>query len=416
MPAPAAHVIVGAGLAGAVAARTLREEGYEGPLVLIGEEREPPYERPALSKGYLSGAEPRESLLVHPPEWYAEHEVDLRLGLPATALDPGRHEVVLRDGTRIGYAALLLATGSTPCPLDIPGAELEGVRRLRRIEDSDRLRAAFRTASRLVVLGGGWLGLETAAVARQAGLDVTVLEMTELPLLGLLGREVSAVFADLHRGHGVDLRFGVQAAEITGRGGAAEGVQLSDGTHIEADVIVVAIGDVPNTGLAHAAGLRVRDGVETDERLRTSAPGVFAAGDVACAFHPVLGRHLRVDHWANAVHQPRTAARAMLGREAAYDRLPYVFTDQYGLGMEYVGHVAPGECDRVVLRGDPGEGEFLAFWLGEGRPLAAMSVNMPGAMVPLAALVRAGRPVDPARLADAAVPPTALLDRAGPRG
>ena len=406
-------MIVGAGLAGAVAARTLREEGYAGPLVMIGEETELPYERPALSKGYLSGAQPREQLLVHPPEWYAEHEVELRLGRPVTALDPGRREVVLNDGSRLRYSALLLATGASACPLRIPGAELEGVYRLRRLEDSDQLRAAFRTALRLVVLGAGWLGLETAAVARQAGLDVTVLEMAELPLLGVVGRELAEILAELHRGYGVDLRFGVQAAEITGRGGVATGVQLSDGTYLEADLIVVAIGAVPNTEPARSAGLDVDDGVVTDELLRTSAPGVFAAGDVARAFHPVLGRHLRVDHWANAVHQSRAAARAMLGRPAAYDRLPYAFTDQYGLGMEYVGHAGPGECDRVVLRGNPRDGEFLAFRLGEGRLLAALSSNSPGAAVPLAALVRSGRPVDPARLADPAVPPAALLDRAG---
>jgi 3-phenylpropionate/trans-cinnamate dioxygenase ferredoxin reductase subunit len=408
-----AYVIVGASLAGAKAAQALREEGFDGPLILIGEESERPYERPPLSKGYLMGKDAREQIYVHPPQWYAEHDIDLRLGTAVTALDPGPHEVTLADGSRLGYAELLLATGSSPRRLPVPGADLDGVLYLRTVEDSDRIKDAFSSASRMAVVGAGWIGLETAAAARAAGVEVTVLERAELPLLGVLGREVAQVFADLHRDHGVDLRFGVQVAELTGSAGAVDGVRLSDGTRIDADAVIVGIGIVPNTGLAQAAGLQVDNGILTDERLGTSAPGVYAAGDVANAFHPLLDRRIRVEHWANALHQPQTAAKAMLGREAAYDRVPYFFSDQYDLGMEYAGYAEPGGYDRVVFRGDVGAREFIAFWLARGRVLAGMNVNIWDVTEPIQALVRSGQQVDTRKLADPQVPIDSLLQRQG---
>ena len=410
MSANDACVIVGASLAGAKAAQTLRDEGFDGRLVLVGEERERPYERPPLSKGYLMGKDAREQIYVHPPQWYAEHDVDLWLGMAVAAVDPFAREVTLADGSRIGYGKLLLATGSSPRRLPVPGADLERVLYLRRVEDSDRIKEAFQSASRAVVIGAGWIGLETTAAARTAGVDVTVLEMAELPLLRVLGREVAQVFADLHRDHGVDLRFGVQVAEITGSGGAANGVRLADGTRIDADVVIVGVGIMPNIGLAQEAGLEVDNGIRVDERLRTSYPDIYAAGDVANAFHPLLGKHIRVEHWANALNQPQTAATAMLGRQdAVYDRVPYFFTDQYDLGMEYAGYVEPGGYDQVVFRGDVAGREFIAFWLAGNRVLAGMNVNIWDVNDQLQALVRTAQTVDIHRLTDPQVPLGSLL-------
>ncbi|MFJ3965675.1 NAD(P)/FAD-dependent oxidoreductase [Streptomyces sp. NPDC090036] len=409
MTTNSAYVIVGAGLGGAKAAQTLREEGYDGPLVLIGAEQERPYERPPLSKGYLLGTQEREAVYVHPQQWYSEHDVDLRLGATATALDTAARRVTLADGRRVEYSRLLLTTGSSPRRLPVPGADLDGVLYLRRLADSDRLKAAFRPGATVVVIGAGWIGLETAAAARAAGCEVVVLESAELPLLRVLGREVAQVFADLHRDHGVDLRFGVQITAITGDDGIADGILLGDGTRIAADTVVVGVGITPNTGLAEDAGLTVDNGIVTDQHLRTSVPDVYAAGDVANAHHPFLGRRIRVEHWANALNQPQAAARTMLGRDAAYDRLPYFFTDQYDLGMEYAGYVEPGGYDRVVFRGSTATREFIAFWLSGGRVLAGMNVNVWDVTEPIQALIRSRAAIDPARLADPQVPLESLL-------
>jgi len=400
----AAFVIVGASLAGAKAAEALREEGFDGPLVLIGEESERPYERPPLSKDYLLGKAERETIYVHPRSWYAEHDVDLRLGAQVTGVDPAAHEVALADGSRAGYAKLLLATGSSPRRLPVPGADTDSVLYLRRVSDSDQIRATFQTASRIAVIGAGWIGLETAAAARAAGVDVTVLEAAELPLLRVLGREVAQVFAGLHRDHGVDLRFGVQVDRITVSGGRADGVRLADGSHVPADAVIVGIGITPNSQLAEAAGLETGNGIVTDARLRSSDPDIYAVGDVANAYHPLLGRHIRVEHWANALNQPLTAARAMLGQDAVYDLVPYFYTDQYDLGMEYAGYVEPGGYDRVVFRGDVERREFIAFWLGRDRVLAGMNVNIWDVNEAIQAIVRSGRTVDTGRLADPDVP------------
>jgi 3-phenylpropionate/trans-cinnamate dioxygenase ferredoxin reductase subunit len=400
-----AMVIVGASLAGARAAETLRGEGYDGPVVLIGTEDETPYERPPLSKDYLMGKHGRDKLYVQPREWYGAHDVDLRLGTTVTAIDPAAHEVVLGDGSRVGYGKLLLTTGSSPRHVSVPGADLEGVLYLREVQDSDRIRAAFESASRVAVIGAGWIGLETAAAARNAGAEVTVLEMAELPLLRVLGREVAEVFAKLHTDNGVDLRTGVQVAEITGNGKKANGVKLADGTQVDADVIIVGVGITPNVQLAADAGLRVDNGVVTDAQLRTSVADIFAAGDVANAFHPLIGKHIRVEHWANARHQPVAAAKAMLGLDVAFDRVPYFYTDQYDLGMEYAGYVEPDGYAEVVFRGDVPGREFVAFWLADdGRVLAGMNVNIWDVNDAIAALVRSGKPVSKDALADASVP------------
>jgi 3-phenylpropionate/trans-cinnamate dioxygenase ferredoxin reductase component len=405
-----AYVIAGASLAGAKAAETLRSEGFAGPVVLIGEETERPYERPPLSKDYLLGKAERETIYVHPEQWYAEHGIDLRLGVRVTGVDAAAHQVQLADRSVLGYAKLLLATGSSPRRLPVAGADLDGVLYLRRVGDSDQIKLALAAATRVVVIGAGWIGLETAAAARAAGAEVTILEAAELPLLRVLGREAAQVFADLHRDHGVDLRFGVQVAEITGAGGRAGGVRLADGSHVSADAIIVGVGITPNTHLAESAGLSVGNGVVVDAGLRSSDPDIYAAGDVACAYHPGLGRHIRVEHWANALNQPQAAARAMLGHEVAYDRVPYFYTDQYDLGMEYAGYVEPGGYEEVVFRGDVVRREFIAFWLAEGRVQAGMNVNVWDVNPAIQDLVRSGRAVDAVRLADPGVPLSAFLD------
>ena len=399
-----AYVIVGASLAGAKAAETLRQEGFGGPLALIGEETERPYERPPLSKDYLLGKADREVIYVHPQAWYADHDVDLRLGIRATGLDTAAHEVRLADGSRAGYAKLLLTTGSTPRRLTVPGADADGVLYLRRVGDSDLIKAALAAASRVAVIGAGWIGLETAAAGRAAGVEVTILERGELPLQRVLGREAAQAFADLHRDHGVDLRFGVQVAEITATGGRADGVRLADGSHVPANAVIVGVGITPNTQLAEAAGLKVGNGIVTDARLRSSDPDIYAAADVANAYHPLLGQHIRVEHWYNALHQPQTAARAMLGQDAVYDRVPYFYTDQYDLSMEYAGYTEPGGYDQVVFRGDVQGREFIAFWLGGGRVLAGMNVNIFGVNDTIQAIVRGGRTVDQGRLANPDIP------------
>jgi 3-phenylpropionate/trans-cinnamate dioxygenase ferredoxin reductase component len=397
-------VIVGASLAGATAAQTLREEGFAGRIVLLGDEPHRPYERPPLSKDYLLGSSEREKVFVHPDGWYAEHDVDLRLGTAVTGIDRATRHVTLAGGDRVSYDRLLLTTGSTPRPLELPGAGLDGVHYLRRLEDSDRIKAAFARAPRVVIIGAGWIGLETAAAARAAGLDVTVLEQAELPLLRVLGHDVARVFADLHRDHKVDLRCAVQVAAIIGADGAVTGVRLGDGTRLGADLVLVGVGITPTTGLADDAGLAVGNGVTVNEHLQTSDPAIYAAGDVANAYHPRLGRQLRVEHWANARRQGATAARSMLGQPALYDRLPYFFTDQYDLGMEYTGHVDPDGFDHVVFRGDVPGREFVAFWLADGRVLAGMNVNIWDVTAPIERLIGSRRRVDPSLLADPGVP------------
>ncbi|MGY1633647.1 NAD(P)/FAD-dependent oxidoreductase [Geodermatophilus sp. SYSU D01186] len=405
MPASNPFVIVGAGLAGAKAAQTLREEGFGGPLVLLGAEPERPYERPPLSKQYLLGSAEREKAFVHDEDWYAAHDVELRTGVAATGLDVAGSRVRLDTGEELPYARLLLTTGSAPRRLPVPGADLDGVRYLRTLADSDRLRADLTGGGRRVlVVGAGWIGMEVAAAARSLGNDVVVVEPQPTPLFGSLGRQMGAVFARLHRDHGVDLFTDTTVREFRGDGGRVTSVVTDQHAGLPADLVVVGVGVAPRTELAAAAGLEVDDGVVTDERLRTSAPGVFAAGDVARSFAPFYGRHVRVEHWANALNGGPAAARSMLDQEAAYDRLPYFFTDQYDLGMEYSGLASPE--DTVVCRGAPEDGAFTAFWTAGDRVTAAMTVNVWDLTEPVQELIRSRVAVDPARLADPDVPLT----------
>lgn len=377
----ARYVIVGAGLAGGKAAQTLRDEGFDGEIVLIGAEQERPYERPPLSKGYLQGASEREKIFVHPPDWYAANGVDLHTGVTATRVDRAAHTVVLSDGSRQPYQKLLLTTGATPKRLPGPA------RYLRTVQDSEELKERFAAGGRVLVVGAGWIGLECAAAARKAGCEVTVVEPEPAPLIRAIGPELGAVFAKVHRANGVDLRLGVGAAEIT-----AAGVRLSTGERLAADLVVVGIGAAPNVELARDAGLEVRDGVVTDAALRTSDPDIFAAGDVAESFHPLYGRHLRVEHWANALNGGPAAARSMLGQDVVYDRVPYFYTDQFEIGMEFSGDITG--YDEVAFRGSVDGLEFVAYWLREGRVVAGMNVNVWDVVGDIQGLIRSGGKLD----------------------
>jgi NADPH-dependent 2,4-dienoyl-CoA reductase/sulfur reductase-like enzyme len=397
-------VIVGGGLAGAKAAETLRAEGSTGEIVLFGDEAEVPYERPPLSKDYLLGKKPRESAFVHPAEWYAEHEVDLRTGVSVAAIERATHTVIFEDGTQ-HYDKLLLATGAAPRRLDIPGETLDGVHSLRKLPDSDALRQAFTAGRRVVIVGSGWIGLETAAAASIAGCHVTVIEPQPTPLYYAIGPELGRVFTTLHQAHGVEFLFGETAAEFHGdAAGRLGSVLTSSGAILPADVAIVAIGAGPNDALAREAGLDIGNGVVTDAALRTSDPDIYAAGDVAFTFLPLLGTHVRVEHWSNALNGGPAAAKSMLGQEVEYNRVPYFYTDQYDLGMECSGLPSPGAYDEVVYRGDPATLEFIAFWLKGGRLIAGMNVNIWDVTTDIQSLVRSGRTLDPSRLADPAIP------------
>jgi len=404
MSASEPFVILGGGLAGAKAAEALRERGYDGPLVLVGQEEHRPYERPPLSKEFLTGKSEREKIFVHPESWYSEHDVELRLGRHAASIDRSHRQVRLSDGARVPYSKLLLATGSSPRHLPVLGANADRVLYLRTVDDSERLKGVIAQAERLVVIGAGWIGLEAAAAARGAGVAVTVVEEARLPLLRALGPEMAQVFADLHRRNDVDLRFGEEVAEIVTEGGYATGVRLRGGEVLPTDAVLIGIGASPNIQLAADCDLPVGSGVLVDAGLRTEDPDIFAVGDIAEAMHPVLGRRVRVEHWANALNQPATAAAGMLGEDAQYTKLPYFYTDQYDLGMEYTGLAEPGGYDSVVTRGAVESGEFIAFWVGGGRVQAGMPVNKWDLVDSINVLIESGAQVDLGALADPDVP------------
>jgi len=350
--------IVGGGIAGGTVAAELRDRGYQERVVLHAGEQHLPYERPPLSKGVLLGRDQPESVYLHDDDWYAAHDIEVRTGSRVTSIDPANHVLHTDEGPET-FTRLVLATGSSPRHLPLADESGKPVEYLRTIEDSRRLQAALADRPRLTVIGGGWIGLEVAAAAREAGCQVTVHETAELPLVGVLGAEVAQVFADLHRSHGVDLRLGTPVT--------AEDLR-------DSELVVVGIGAFPETSLAEAAGLAVDNGVLVDAQLRTTHPDVFAIGDIANQDHPVLGRRLRVEHWDNAIEQAKVAAHNLLGGAEAYERQPYFFTDQYDLGMEYVGNVGPAGYDSVEIEGDT-SGSFRAFWLRAGVVVAAMHVN-----------------------------------------
>jgi 3-phenylpropionate/trans-cinnamate dioxygenase ferredoxin reductase component len=391
-------VIAGAALTGAKTAEALREEGFDGRVVLIGAESVRPYERPPLSKEYLRGEAGRESVWVHDDEgFYSRMQIDVRLGTEVTAVDAAGRVVELAGGERVGFDALLLATGAEPRRLGIPGADLDEVYYLRTVEDSDRLRERIERGGRLVVIGAGWIGAEVGASARQKGCEVTLVELSSVPLEGVLGPELGAFYRDVHADHGVTFLGDTKVARLEGSG-AVERVIAEDGRALECDFVVVGVGVAPRVALAESAGLKIDNGVVVDERLRTGAEGIYAAGDVANAYHPLFKRHIRVEHWANALNQGPAAARSMVGREDPYDHVPYFYSDQYDVGMEYAGYAT--EWDEVVFRGDRAAREFIAFWLRDRRVLAGMNVNVWDVNEDIQALVRSGREADVSRLTD----------------
>lgn len=404
MTTSSTFAIVGGGLAGAKAAEALRDNDFDGHVVLFAAEDQLPYERPPLSKEYLAGKKKLDDFTVDPAAWYRDHNVDLRLGTEVTAVNAAAHTLSLPDGTTVGYDKLLLATGSASRRPPIPGSGAAGVHYLRTIDDAATLSAALNPGATLAIVGAGWIGMEVAAGARGRDVNVTVVEAAHLPLQAALGAEVGEVFAQLHREHGVDLRLDQSVKEITTDNGTATGLRLTDGSTVAADAVLIAVGAAPNIELAEKAGLAIGDGgVLVDASLRSSDPDIYAVGDIAAAQHPFFGVRIRTEHWANALKQPAVAVAGMLGNSAEYDELPYFFTDQYDLGMEYVGH-AP-EYERVVFRGDVAGREFVAFWLdASNRVLAGMNVNVWDVLDDVKALIRSGAPVDPDRIADPAQP------------
>jgi 3-phenylpropionate/trans-cinnamate dioxygenase ferredoxin reductase subunit len=369
---PSRIVIIGASLAGASAAIALRDQGYQGELTVIGEESQLPYERPPLSKAVLIGERDE-------PDWvaddatYADKGISLRLGTMATRIDRA-HKVVVASRTEYPYDKLLIATGSGSRRLDLPGADLEGLLTLRTLEESLGLRERFIEGARIVIVGAGWIGCEAAAAARLHGANVTVIEPRSQPLLGVVGEQIGATFAALHRDHGVDLRLGIGVTGFAGDG-VVSSVHIKGHASVPADMVLIAVGAAPNIALADVAGLQLADGgIAVDATLRSSDPDIYAAGDVAAHDHPRYPHRVRVEHWANAKDQGTHVARNLLGAEEPYLLRPFFFSDQYDLGCEYRGLADPTK-DRLVVRGDLKSREFTAFWLRDGAVAAAMNVN-----------------------------------------
>jgi 3-phenylpropionate/trans-cinnamate dioxygenase ferredoxin reductase subunit len=404
-------VIIGGGLTAARAIEAIRESDQETPVVLVAKENRLPYERPPLSKGVMLGNDPEDVAFTHPREWYDDNHVDLRLGVAADRLDPAGRIVTLSDGSELGYGTVLIATGSGLRKLDVPGTDLADVFYLRSMTDSEKIRARLVAGSDVVIIGAGWIGLEVAAAARHHGAEVTIIEPQSAPLSGVVGEQIGTWFADLHRSHGVTLRLGEGVERLEGEDGKVTAVVTSSGERLPADTVVIGVGIRPNTRLAEDAGLEVDNGIVVDEALRASAEGVYAAGDVANWYNPTLDTRLRVEHWANAQDGGYAAGQSIVGKDVHYGPIPFFFSDQYDVGLEYAGYVPRDTEAEVVLRGDPSSNEFMAFWVvpeGDGvRVLAGMHVNVWDTMDAVQALVRDRTPVDRARLAD---PGVALTD------
>jgi 3-phenylpropionate/trans-cinnamate dioxygenase ferredoxin reductase component len=404
-------VIVGASLAGAKAAQELRDWGFGGRVVLIGDEQELPYERPPLTKDYLRGEQPRDKSLVHEDGFYEEHDIELLTGVTVTAIKPSEQRILVDGDKEFGYDRLLIATGAEPRRIDIAGADLDGVHYLRTLSDCDALRQRLAAGGKVVVVGAGWIGAEFAASARQCGLKVTVIEPATVPLERVLGNELGTFYRDVHATHGVEMRTqtGVEAFEGSG---SVTGVRTSDGQSIACDFVVVGVGVTPRARLADAAGAKIENGIVVNQQLRTTLPNIFAAGDVANAWHPFFKRNIRVEHWANALNQGPAAAQAMLGQDVSYDRIPYFFSDQYEIGMEYSGYAT--EWDEVIYRGAVDGGEFIAFWLKDQRVIAGMNVNVWDVNEDVQTLIRSRQEINPAALRDQSTPLGELTNRRTP--
>ncbi|MEO6529849.1 MAG: FAD-dependent oxidoreductase [Specibacter sp.] len=398
-------VIIGGGLAGATAAETLRKEGYAGTVTLVAQEPEVPYQRPPLSKGFLAGEEGEDALLPLPASWYPENYVTLLTGTAATALDPQAHTVSLSDGTTLAYAKVLIATGADPRHIPFPGVGLEGVHTFRTKADSLAMKELFTGGGKKVVMiGSGWIGMEIAATATELGNQVSLLGLEDVPLSVAIGAELGTVFTDRHKEAGVHFVLPASAAEIQGTDGHVTAVLTTTGVTLPADVVIVAVGVVPNTGLAQAAGLTINNGIEVSSSLQTSHADVFAAGDVANSLHPFTGTRARSEHWANAIASGRVAAKSMLGRDAVLDDIPYFYTDQFDLGMEYSGFGALTKDAELVVRGSLEKREFIAFWILDGRVVAGMNVNIWDVQDAIKALISSRRVVDTRALADPQTP------------
>ncbi|MET3718270.1 MULTISPECIES: FAD-dependent oxidoreductase [unclassified Arthrobacter] len=399
-------VIVGGGLAGATAAKTLRAEGFTGKVTVVAAESHHPYLRPPLSKEYLLGKAAEDTVPVVPAGWYAENDVGLRLGVRVTEIRPDARTVQLGDGTSLPYGSLLLATGASPRTLRLPGSGLAGVSTFRTLDDSRRLRESLAAGGKnVVMIGSGWIGMELAAAAATYGNNVTLLGLEEIPLAGAIGPDLGRFFRELHETQGVGFRLPASARELTGTEGAVTGVITDSGELLPADIVIIAVGVFPETALAESAGLALDNGILTDASLKTSEPGVFAAGDVANALHPFTGQHQRSEHWSNALNGGKVAAKAMLGQDATLSTIPYFYTDQFDVSMEYSGFPALAAAAPPVIRGSLEAKEFIAFWLQNSRVVAGMSVNwprkpQPGAQKAIKALISARTPVTAERLAD----------------
>jgi 3-phenylpropionate/trans-cinnamate dioxygenase ferredoxin reductase subunit len=404
-------ILVGGGLASARAIEGIREEGDDRPIVLVGKEDVLPYDRPPLSKKVLLGDAPVPSSELHDEAWYAAHAAEPVLGTAVRRLDVVAQRVTLDNGRDLPWSALLLATGSSPRQLDLPGSTLDHVLTLRTAANAAELQSRLATGEPAAIIGAGWIGLEVAAAAREHGCTVTVIEPQATPLSGVLGPEVGRLIQRVHEDHGVTFHLGTSATEVLGDDhGAVRGIRLEDGTVVTATTVVVGIGITPDVQLAEEAGLLLDNGISCDERLRTSGPQVWAAGDVASWCHPRIGHRLRVDHWTNAFHSGYLAGRGIAGADVVHDRFPVFFSDQYDLGLEYVGHVPRGTSTDVVLRGDPASGAWLAFWLDGDRLLAGMHVNTWGAVDEITPLLGA-RGLDRERLADPGIPLAEVAER-----
>lgn len=397
-------IIVGGGLAGVSAAEELRKQGFDGTIQIIGKEPHAPYIRPPLSKGYLNGSDGLDAVFVHPESWYAENNIELRTNTTVCGVNARDHEVTLDGGKPIHYDKLLLATGSSPRLLTIDGAELGGVHYLRTLDDSKELHKELAGGGRkLVLIGSGWIGMEVGATARTLGNDVTILEQVPVPLANAIGDELGMMFHDLHKEHGVDMRMSVVVDKIVGSHGKVAGVQLKDGELIPADLVLIGVGAVPNVALADDAGLVTENGIVVDQAMQSSDPDIFAAGDVANAFHPLANMRLRSEHWANALNEGPAAARGMLGQNESFEDIPYFYTDQYDVGMEYSGYGPMTRGAKIVYRGDRDKREFIAFWLKDGRVVAGMNVNVWDVNDQVQRIIREGKEMDEARLTDESV-------------
>ena len=398
-------VIVGASLTGAKAAEAIRETGFDGKVVLLGSEARPPYERPPLSKDYLRG-EADEKPFVFDDGFYAERDVELHTGTNVTAIDPETSTVSIDGSPEVSFDRLLIATGAEPRHLPLPGAELDGIVYLRTIEDSEALGGQLGEGTRVTVVGAGWIGSEVAASARQKGCEVTMIAPEDVPLERVLGKELGTFYLGVHTGEGVNFMAGTG---VTGFEGSdrVESLTTDSGEKIESDLVVVGAGVLPRTSLAEGAGIATDNGILTGADLQTDSPGIYAAGDVANAWHPFYEQRVRVEHWANARRQGAAAGRAMAGDDVSYDEIPYFFSDQYEVGMEYVGFVT--ESDRSVYRGSVEEREFIAFWMNGDRVVAGMNVNVWDVSDTISDLIRSRTEVDTAKLTDSDVDLASLL-------